>query len=244
MSSAARSRWRSTPSTRAEGPSEPQWHHAPRRSSPVGGAPSVQEGPPCRPGFRPARGPAGAPVVTSLTDSAFGQRGGRIADPLGNIWWMVAQVEDVSDQEMGERLRMPEYAQAMKVAQETFDAELTGRVRTDSRPPEPPAPTGLVEPRQIPQPRPRRTVRRGPPVTAGRQRTAGRDLRPIGHRRPLELREREEALAEHLQPPPDLGQVVRPALGLGEARRPGTGIDVVPGVPGEEGDLRRPEAVA
>lgn len=48
------------------------------------------------------------------------------------------------------RLRMPEYAEAMQVAQETFDAEMTGRgvgaaaprsVRTaelPSRPPPPP----------------------------------------------------------------------------------------------------------
>ncbi|WP_328783256.1 VOC family protein [Streptomyces canus] len=82
---------------------------------------------------------AGARVVTSLADSAFGQRGGRIKDPFGNIWWVVAQVEDVAEEEMWKRLRMPEYAEAMQVAQETFDAEMTGRgsgrssapVRTD-----------------------------------------------------------------------------------------------------------------
>jgi uncharacterized glyoxalase superfamily protein PhnB len=69
---------------------------------------------------------AGARVVTALADSAFGQRGGRIKDPFGNIWWVVAHVEDVAEEEMWKRLRMPEYAEAMKVAQETFDAEMTG----------------------------------------------------------------------------------------------------------------------
>lgn len=33
---------------------------------------------------------AGGDVVTSLADNAFGQRGGRIKDPFGNIWWVVA----------------------------------------------------------------------------------------------------------------------------------------------------------
>lgn len=82
---------------------------------------------------------AGATVVTSLSDSAFGQRGGRIKDPFGTIWWVVAHVEDVPEEEMWKRLSMPVYAEAMRVAQETFDAEMTGRgsgrssapVRTD-----------------------------------------------------------------------------------------------------------------
>ncbi|MFF0081375.1 VOC family protein [Streptomyces canus] len=82
---------------------------------------------------------AGATVVTSLADSAFGQRGGRIKDPFGNIWWVVAHVEDVPEEEMWKRLQEPVYAEAMRVAQETFDAEMTGRgsgrssapVRTD-----------------------------------------------------------------------------------------------------------------
>lgn len=62
-----------------------------------------------------------------------------VKDPFGTIWWVVAQVEDVAEEEMWKRLRMPEYVEAMKVAQETFDAEMTGRgsgrssapVRTD-----------------------------------------------------------------------------------------------------------------
>ncbi|MFK0158333.1 VOC family protein [Streptomyces sp. NPDC090493] len=70
---------------------------------------------------------AGGQVVTALADHAFGQRGGRIKDPFGNIWWVVAHIEEVSEEEMRKRLREPAYADAMRVAQETFDAELSGR---------------------------------------------------------------------------------------------------------------------
>ncbi|GGV96484.1 putative glyoxalase/bleomycin resistance protein [Streptomyces gelaticus] len=70
---------------------------------------------------------AGGRVVTSLLDDAFGQRGGRIKDPFGNIWWVVSRVEDVSEDEMWQRLQAPVYAEAMRVAQETLDAELSGR---------------------------------------------------------------------------------------------------------------------
>ncbi|MEU6194333.1 VOC family protein [Streptomyces sp. NPDC047061] len=70
---------------------------------------------------------AGGQVVTALADHAFGQRGGRVKDPFGNIWWVVAHIEDVSEEEMWKRLRDPAYAEAMRVAQETFDAELSGR---------------------------------------------------------------------------------------------------------------------
>ncbi|MEU9661736.1 VOC family protein [Streptomyces chartreusis] len=70
---------------------------------------------------------AGGQVVTALTDDAFGQRGGRIKDPFGNIWWVVSCVEDVSEAEMWKRLQDPVYAEAMRVAQETLDAELSGQ---------------------------------------------------------------------------------------------------------------------
>jgi len=70
---------------------------------------------------------AGGHVVTPLADNAFGQRGGRIRDPFGNIWWVVSCVEDVSEDEMWKRLQDPVYAEAMRVAQATLDAELSGR---------------------------------------------------------------------------------------------------------------------
>ena len=70
---------------------------------------------------------AGAVVVTELSDSAFGQRGGRVRDRFGNIWWVVAQVEQVAEDEMWRRLQDPVYAEQMRVAQATLDAELSSR---------------------------------------------------------------------------------------------------------------------
>ncbi|WP_072805551.1 VOC family protein [Rhodococcoides yunnanense] len=70
---------------------------------------------------------SGGRVVTEVADSAFGQRGGRIKDPFGNIWWIVTHVEDVPENVMWERLQEPVYARQMRIAQETFDAEMTGR---------------------------------------------------------------------------------------------------------------------
>ncbi|MEU6253892.1 VOC family protein [Streptomyces sp. NPDC047043] len=70
---------------------------------------------------------AGGQVVTALADSAFGQRGGRVKDPFGNIWWVVSHVEDVPEDEMWKRLQDPVHAESMRVAQETLDAELSGR---------------------------------------------------------------------------------------------------------------------
>jgi uncharacterized glyoxalase superfamily protein PhnB len=78
---------------------------------------------------------AGAQVVTAVSDSAFGQRGGRIKDPFGNIWWVVTQVEDVPEDVMWARLQDPVYAEQMRVAQETFDAEMTGRAQGRSSAP-------------------------------------------------------------------------------------------------------------
>ncbi|CAL9559077.1 VOC family protein [Streptomyces sp. enrichment culture] len=72
---------------------------------------------------------AGAHVVTAVADDAFGQRGGRVRDPFGNIWWVTCHVEDLSEDEMWKRLQQPGYAEAMRVAQETLDAELGGRHR-------------------------------------------------------------------------------------------------------------------
>ncbi|MEU3506460.1 VOC family protein [Streptomyces longwoodensis] len=78
---------------------------------------------------------AGGQVVTALADNAFGQRGGRVKDPFGNIWWVVSHVEDVAEGEMWKRLQDPVYAEAMRVAQETLDAELSGRRRGRSSAP-------------------------------------------------------------------------------------------------------------
>lgn len=82
---------------------------------------------------------AGAQVVTSLADNAFGQRGGRVKDPFGNIWWVVSNVEHVAEDVMWQRLQDPVYAEGMRVAQETLDAELSGRRQGRSSAPVKPA---------------------------------------------------------------------------------------------------------
>ncbi|HEX3424844.1 MAG TPA: VOC family protein [Acidimicrobiales bacterium] len=70
---------------------------------------------------------AGATVVTPARTHAFGQRTGRVRDPLGNIWWISAVVEDVPPEEGMRRLTEALYADAMREAQETLDRELSGR---------------------------------------------------------------------------------------------------------------------
>ncbi|GGK36060.1 VOC family protein [Nocardia camponoti] len=72
---------------------------------------------------------AGAREVTPLSNNAFGQRGGRVRDPFGNIWWVTANVETVSAEEGMRRLAEPSYRDQMRVAQETLDAELSGAER-------------------------------------------------------------------------------------------------------------------
>ena len=76
----------------------------------------------------------GAREVTALTDNAFGQRGGRIRDPFGNIWWITAIIETVAPEEGMRRLDEPEYRNQMRYAQESLDAELSGRVQGQASP--------------------------------------------------------------------------------------------------------------
>ncbi|MFD9010284.1 VOC family protein [Streptomyces sp. NPDC059552] len=69
----------------------------------------------------------GARVVTEAADSAWGDRGGRVKDPFGNIWWVVSRVEEVAPDEVWRRMAEPKYAESMRTAQQTLDAELGGR---------------------------------------------------------------------------------------------------------------------
>jgi PhnB protein len=78
---------------------------------------------------------AGARVVTDPATHAFGQRGGRVRDPFGNVWWISAVVEDVAPEEVMRRLSEPAYADAMRDAQETLDRELSGREQVVASPP-------------------------------------------------------------------------------------------------------------
>ena len=79
------------------------------------------------------------------------------------------------------------------------------------------------------------------PVATRRQRAAGRDLGSVGQRRALEL-VGEKPPQEQFQPVPDLAKLVGAPRPCRQVGGPGTLVDVVPGVPGEEGDLGRAEA--
>ena len=68
---------------------------------------------------------AGACVVTRPATHAFGQRTGRVRDPLGTIWWISAVVEDVIPEEGMRRLSEPLFSDAMSKAQETLNRELS-----------------------------------------------------------------------------------------------------------------------
>ena len=50
---------------------------------------------------------AGAASVTELFNSPWGDRGGRIRDPLGNIWWLVEHIEDVEPELQAQRWADP-----------------------------------------------------------------------------------------------------------------------------------------
>ncbi|WP_055599714.1 VOC family protein [Streptomyces aureus] len=60
---------------------------------------------------------AGGTSVTEVTHLFFGDRVGRVRDPLGNLYWIQTRVEDVSPEEMERRLRDPEFIRAMEYVQ-------------------------------------------------------------------------------------------------------------------------------
>jgi PhnB protein len=72
---------------------------------------------------------AGATSVTEMTEHFFGDRVGRVRDPLGNIWWIQTRMEDVDPEEMGRRAGEKKYVDAMRYARESLDRELSGRSR-------------------------------------------------------------------------------------------------------------------
>ena len=57
---------------------------------------------------------AGASVVTEVTELFWGDRVGRVRDPLGNVWWLQERGPDLSPEEIGERAADPQFAEAMR----------------------------------------------------------------------------------------------------------------------------------
>jgi uncharacterized glyoxalase superfamily protein PhnB len=47
---------------------------------------------------------AGATAVTEMTHLFWGDRVGRVRDPLGNLWWIQARIEEVDQDEMNRRM--------------------------------------------------------------------------------------------------------------------------------------------
>jgi len=71
---------------------------------------------------------AGATPVTRVTKLAFGDRVGRVRDPLGNIWWLQERVEEIRDpNELARRFADPEAVQAMGYVQKSLADELSKR---------------------------------------------------------------------------------------------------------------------
>jgi PhnB protein len=72
---------------------------------------------------------AGATLVTEVTTSRIvGERGGRIKDPVGNIWWVQTKVEEIDEATMLARFADPAELAIMQRLQDSFDREMRGRV--------------------------------------------------------------------------------------------------------------------
>ncbi|MFF8937891.1 VOC family protein [Streptomyces paradoxus] len=73
---------------------------------------------------------AGGTSVTEVTHLFFGDRIGRVRDPLGNLWWLQTRVEEVSPEEMERRLHDPKWTEAMAYVQGAdFFPGATGNAR-------------------------------------------------------------------------------------------------------------------
>jgi PhnB protein len=68
----------------------------------------------------------GAHLVTEvLTSGITGDRGGRLRDPAGNIWWIQTHQRDITVEEMHTNFHDPNELAIMRHAQESFDRAMT-----------------------------------------------------------------------------------------------------------------------
>jgi PhnB protein len=72
---------------------------------------------------------AGAISVTVMTSLFWGDRGGRVRDPLGNIWWIQTHVEHVDQEEMAKRAAEKQSRDALQYTRESLDREMRSRGR-------------------------------------------------------------------------------------------------------------------
>ena len=72
---------------------------------------------------------AGAVSVTEMTSLVWGERGGRVRDRLGNIWWIQTHVEQVDQEQMAKRAAEKQSLDAMRYTRESLDREMRSRGR-------------------------------------------------------------------------------------------------------------------
>ncbi len=72
---------------------------------------------------------AGATSVTRPTELFWGDRVGRVRDPLGNIWWLQQHVKDVPPDDMEARMKEPAMVEAMDYVKQSLVDALSGGVR-------------------------------------------------------------------------------------------------------------------
>ena len=71
---------------------------------------------------------AGGVLITQVaTSGILGDRGGRVKDPEGNIWWIQTHLQDIDEATMMERFADPTELAIMEDAQRTLDSEMRGR---------------------------------------------------------------------------------------------------------------------
>ena len=70
---------------------------------------------------------AGATPVTEVTALFFGDRVGRVRDPLGNIWWIQSHDEDGDPAELARRPHDPAAAQALRYVETSLDTAMRQR---------------------------------------------------------------------------------------------------------------------
>lgn len=60
---------------------------------------------------------AGATMVTEPGTMPWGDRVSRVRDPMGNLWWVMTRVEELTEDEIAQRWGQPEYAEALARAE-------------------------------------------------------------------------------------------------------------------------------
>jgi uncharacterized glyoxalase superfamily protein PhnB len=60
---------------------------------------------------------AGATPVTEVTELFWGDRVGRVRDPLGNVWWIQQRGHELTPEEITARATRPDLVEAMRYVQ-------------------------------------------------------------------------------------------------------------------------------